>query len=144
MEDLTNDIEKVILDWLTSGNENATYCASLINELVQKNTANTRKWQKLNAEFDSALEKFDEWKPKTRIKTEREIGFEMGLQSAFKEIMRLNIEFGEWLSIHAKPLTQNGNLIGCKLESYQSKEMFTMEELFMQFVTEQASSTQKH
>lgn len=36
MRDLTKEIDKIIIEWLKSGNENTTYLAHLINEYVQK------------------------------------------------------------------------------------------------------------
>jgi hypothetical protein len=34
--DYTDAFEKILLDWLKSENENATYCAALLNKYVQE------------------------------------------------------------------------------------------------------------
>ena len=65
-----------------------------------------------------------------------ENGFESGVSFAETELQNIAIEFAEWCTINAKPVTNGKALRYWRLYTYQSSISYSTQHLFAKFMAE--------
>jgi len=72
------------------------------------------------------------------IKMSQYIGFKSGVSFAETELQLIAIEFAEWCTVNAKPVTNGKVLRYWRLYTYQSSISYSTQDLFAKFMAERS------